>query len=204
MPTVWRMGRARFLAVEDEPLVLRCISRALSTVGEVAACARASEAMAAIERDEAWTAVFLDVTLPDGSGLDLLRAIRARMPYVRAMVLTGRHEHALANTAHDMNAAYVLKPIEAARIIQFAKGIALPDKIDHWAATWRVRYSFSESEADVLRRCALGQDRRTIARQRGCSEQTVKKHAANLLRQTKEDGSLQEAAARMLREIANT
>ena len=67
----------KILVVEDEPKVSRLIERALTeqayTVRAVATCAAARDALA----DSPYDAVVLDLGLPDGDGLELLREWRA-------------------------------------------------------------------------------------------------------------------------------
>jgi DNA-binding NarL/FixJ family response regulator len=67
---------------------------------------------------------------------------------------------------------------------------------------WATRYRLTEVEEEILRRAALGQTRRQIAKDRGCSEATVKKHVANMLPRMG-DASLQGALVRLLREVAS-
>jgi DNA-binding NarL/FixJ family response regulator len=67
-------------------------------------------------------------------------------------------------------------------------------------AVWAERYGLTDSEGDVLRRCALGESREAIVAARGTSMLTLQKHASNMLRRTL-DESLQAAAARLLREV---
>ncbi|MFG1392588.1 response regulator [Xanthobacter agilis] len=78
----------RILVVEDDPVLLNGLKVGLglsgATVDEVSTCADARAALASSRFD----AVVLDLMLPDGSGLDLLAALRARDDATPVLLLT--------------------------------------------------------------------------------------------------------------------
>lgn len=78
----------RILVVEDDPILMDGLKVGLgltgATVDDVDTCADARAALAAGRFD----AVVLDVMLPDGSGLDLLAALRARGDATPVLLLT--------------------------------------------------------------------------------------------------------------------
>ncbi len=80
----------RILAVEDDAVLMNGLQVGLSlrgfTVDAVATCADAQEALLASVFD----AVVLDLMLPDGSGLDVLSALRRRGVPVPVLLLTAR------------------------------------------------------------------------------------------------------------------
>lgn len=57
-----------------------------------------------------WSALFIDVTLPDGSGLDVLGYARAHGCMAPALVFTGSHDSATINRAFDARARFLVKP----------------------------------------------------------------------------------------------
>ncbi len=84
-----RMVPPRILVVEDEPLVSMMAAEALDEAGfAVEEAASAAEALAKLRREsEVFDAVILDMRLPDGTGDNLareLRAMRADLPIVIA------------------------------------------------------------------------------------------------------------------------
>src|SRR6476619_5901063 len=73
-----RAGGGTILIVDDSLTVRMDLAEAFQQMGFVVRpCATGAAARAALERG-AIDAVVLDVNLPDGSGIDLLREIRAR------------------------------------------------------------------------------------------------------------------------------
>ena len=77
----------RVLLVEDDPVLTGVLRASLGDAGHVvdAAC-RAGEAEH-LWRVQPYDAVLLDLNLPDGSGLQVLRSARARRPHAG----TGAH-----------------------------------------------------------------------------------------------------------------
>lgn len=80
----------RVLVVEDDTVLLNGLQVGLGlagfTVEAVANCADASAALATSEFDS----IVLDLMLPDGSGLDILEALRRRQSKVPVLLLTAR------------------------------------------------------------------------------------------------------------------
>ena len=80
----------RVLVVEDDPVLLNGLEVGLGmagyTVETVSTCADASAALDTSDFD----AVVLDLMLPDGSGLDVLAALRGQASKVPVLLLTAR------------------------------------------------------------------------------------------------------------------
>lgn len=81
----------RILVVEDDAILREGLASGLAldghTVDDVAWCADAREAIAGYKYD----AIVLDIGLPDGSGLDLLREWRKRGVVTPVLLLTARN-----------------------------------------------------------------------------------------------------------------
>ena len=121
---------ARFLVVDDDVLVGRQLVRVVRAFGEAIVAGSVSGAMAMLAERVAWDGFFVDLGLPDGSGLDVVGAARTAFPGKRAMVLTGNVEPRLINAVHDLGACYVVKPVEVARIERFCFEITTPSATD--------------------------------------------------------------------------
>jgi len=84
------MNHAKLLIVEDESRLAANLRRGLEELGaEVTIAAGAKAAAAAIDR-AGFEAIVLDLQLPDGDGLELLRALRARGVAIPVLILTAR------------------------------------------------------------------------------------------------------------------
>jgi two-component system, LytTR family, response regulator len=108
----------RVLIADDEPLIRLGIRRALGAMPAVTVageCGGVADAVAAIERDTP-DLVVLDVQMPGGTGLDVVRALGpSRMPAV--IFVTAFDAYAVQ--AFEINAVdYVLKPFDPERLQQ--------------------------------------------------------------------------------------
>ena len=105
------MDTLRCIVVDDEPLALMQIARyAERTDGleVVATCYDAAEALAALERAERVDLMFLDVNMPDMSGMELARSLSPEQPLVR--FTTAYSEYAVEGFKVEA-VDYLTKPI---------------------------------------------------------------------------------------------
>jgi CheY-like chemotaxis protein len=113
------MDARRFLVVEDDDAFARSFVRLLAPWGNTTRVATVSDAMAALAPHPGWSALFVDLQLPDGSGLDVLDQFRRAYPSVPALVITGHSEPSAINRAYDLEADYIVKPFESERLRRF-------------------------------------------------------------------------------------
>ena len=110
------MPRLRVLIADDEPLIRLGIRRALEAMAGITVsgeCGAVADVVASIERD-APDLVVLDVQMPGGTGLDVVRTLGpSRMPPV--IFVTAFDAYAVQ--AFEVNAVdYVLKPFDPERL----------------------------------------------------------------------------------------
>lgn len=101
----------RVLMVEDDPVIARTLQLGLAYRGfEVTPCETAREGLETFSR-ERFELVLLDVALPDGSGYDVCREIRARDADVPVLMLTARLDEQSAVQGLEAGADdYLRKP----------------------------------------------------------------------------------------------
>jgi len=101
----------RILLVDDEPLLRRAFRALLESAGhEVGEAGTAAEALAKATAEKP-DLVFLDLGLPDGSGLDVARAITAEQG-TRVVALTGRSDQGIAAACRAAGCvAHLIKPV---------------------------------------------------------------------------------------------
>lgn len=106
------------LIVEDDKTFLERLARALEGRGfAVTSCGSVAEGVAQIGQSAPAFAV-VDLRLGDGSGLEVVSALKRKRPDARAVVLTGYGNIATAVTAVKMGAVdYLSKPAEADDVI---------------------------------------------------------------------------------------
>jgi len=111
----------RLLIVDDEPHIGLLLRLQLETRGYELMLARSLfEARAALRADEAERpqAVLLDLHLPDGYGIDLLRELRERPATAElpVMVLTAEGEERVLAEARGLGALTVTKPFSPTKL----------------------------------------------------------------------------------------
>jgi two-component system, response regulator RegA len=105
------------LVVEDDDFLRQRLVRALSDRG-FAAQGAASVAEALVKSEEAPELAIVDLRIGDASGLDVLRALLAKDPATRVVMLTGYGSIATAVEAMRLGAAhYLTKPADADQIL---------------------------------------------------------------------------------------
>ena len=111
------------LLVDDDEALLSRLTKALTarnyvvwparTVAEALACARTESAEAAV----------VDLRLPDGHGLDLVRELHAIDATTRIVVLTGYGAIATAVQSLKLGASnYLTKPVDADQVVAALEG----------------------------------------------------------------------------------
>lgn len=103
----------RLLLVEDDPMLGAAIERGLRVGGYAIDWAETGEAALAAARAQAYDAILLDIGLPDGSGIDVLRDLRAARDLTPVIIITAsgrldRKVEGLDAGADD----YVVKPFD--------------------------------------------------------------------------------------------
>lgn len=102
----------RILLIEDEPLLGEAVATHLKkahAVDWLQCLDTASEAIRAI----AYDLILLDLNLPDGNGLDLLRLVRGSGQHVPVIIITAQDQ--IRDRIEGLNAGaddYVLKPFD--------------------------------------------------------------------------------------------
>jgi DNA-binding response OmpR family regulator len=110
--------RRRILIVDDEPQITEVLKAYLEREGMIVeVCANVADAMSALERF-APDVLVLDITLPDGSGLDVLRAASSPNARIPTIMLTARAEEADRIIGLELGADdYVTKPFSARELV---------------------------------------------------------------------------------------
>lgn len=159
--------------------------RGIETIGTAATIADAEEALRGLAPDVA----VIDVQLPDGSGLQLVRKLRAENPEVRVLIYTGAEEVAFLADALESGAqGFVLKLggikqlIEALHIVAGGERYvdpAIRALLDAEADGKPLLLTKREGEVfDLLARGLTGEE---IATRLTISAETVRTHIRNAM-----------------------
>ncbi|MBI2215946.1 MAG: sigma-54-dependent Fis family transcriptional regulator [Candidatus Rokubacteria bacterium] len=106
------MEAAKVIVVDDEPAILNLLKEALGKWGYQVVCASNGAEALDMLRNGLFDAALTDVRMPDMSGLDLLRAIKAHDESIEVVIMTGYPTissavEALREGAYD----YLSKPL---------------------------------------------------------------------------------------------
>jgi len=192
-----RTAVIRLLIVDDHPVVARGIGLALSRypeiriVGVAATIAEATRIAAAEELDVA----LLDLGLPDGSGIDLAKRLRAVHPDVAIVIFSGDDSDlALLAAVEAGSCGYVLKtePVEAVataveraaagETLFSAETLAHLFRLrQHRSADARERPALTAREREVLELMAEGIDSKGMASRLRIGLHTVRRHSQNVI-----------------------
>ncbi|KXF87817.1 LuxR family transcriptional regulator [Rhodococcus ruber Chol-4] len=186
----------RVFLVDDHEIVRRGLVDLLDSVPDftvVGEAASVGEALARIPGSGAEVAV-LDVRLPDGNGVELCRELRARMPELRALMLTSyADDEALFDAIMAGASGFVLKQILGTDLVSairtVADGGSLLDSRATAALMERIRASrtadplaeLSDQERAVFELIGEGLTNREIAERLFLAEKTIKNYVSRLL-----------------------
>lgn len=142
---------ARILVVEDEYKVAEALREGLEgedyEVAVAGTCAVASRLLA----DGAVDVVLLDLTLPDGDGLDLLKAVRERGKDVSVLALTARDGLDDRVLGLDCGAdAYLTKPFAFSEVLAYTRAL-----LRRGRAVEPNRLAIADLEMDVATRTVV-------------------------------------------------
>jgi two-component system, NarL family, response regulator DevR len=193
------VANVRAFLLDDHELVRRGIRDILSAapdievVGEAATAAEGRARILELRPDVA----VLDARLPDGSGIDVCRDIRAADSEIRALILTSYDDDSAMLTAILAGAAgYILKDVRGIDLVdalrQVAAGRSLLDPVKTARVLERVRRSddqqpvpaelkvLSAREREVLALIAEGLTNREMADRLVLTETTVKTYVSRV------------------------
>jgi two-component system response regulator DevR len=187
----------RVFVLDDHEIVRRGVAELigaepdLEVVGEASTAAEAIRRIPAAQPDVA----VLDARLPDGSGIEVCREVRAEHPEIRCLILTSYDDDEAIFAAVLAGASgYVLKQIRAAHLLdairQVAAGRSLLDPDVTEALLRRIRNgtkedprlaSLNEQERRILDLITEGLTNREIGERLFLAEKTVKNNVSVLL-----------------------
>ena len=111
-------GVQRVLVVDDEPNLLEGIKMAFeSEARDVTACRTFEDARSRLLSED-FDCLVTDVRLGAFNGLQLAVIARDRNPGIGIVVFSGFDDPVLRQEAARLNAAYVLKPVTAERLLE--------------------------------------------------------------------------------------
>ncbi len=200
MSTAVRSEPIRVLIVDDHTVVRLGLRTLLSHTAGFRVVGEAQTVAEAVQLNEQTRpdVVLMDVRLPDGSGVEACRRIKADHPDTRVVMLTSySDEEAIVGAVMAGASGYLLKQADAERLTQSIRDAAAGDStLDPRAAgallTQFRELSAKQAEAELagltdrerrmLALIAEGYTNRAIGEVLHLSEKTVRNHVSQLLR----------------------
>jgi DNA-binding NtrC family response regulator len=141
------MSKGSILVVDDEAEIRESLEALLSSEGYRVMGAETGEAGLAKLEEQPFDLLLLDVSLPDRNGLELLREIRQRDPYLSVVLITAYGSIDMARAAFKSGAQdYITKPWSndelLAQVAQAVEGRRLREENVQLKRALKQRYNF--------------------------------------------------------------
>ncbi|MEV4577506.1 response regulator transcription factor [Nonomuraea jabiensis] len=187
----------RVFLVDDHEVVRRGVAALLESEDDIEVIGEAGTAESAIARIVALKpdVAVLDVRLPDGTGVDVCREVRSRVPGLACLMLTSfGDDDALFGAVMAGAAGYVLKQIHGSDLVGAVRTVALGQslldpqttaamlqRLRDQAARKDPLAALSDQERHILDLIGEGLTNRQIGERLFLAEKTVKNYVSNLL-----------------------
>lgn len=176
----------RIILADDHPPLRAGLAAILNSHPEFQVVAEAGCGREVMESKEAADLYIMDLRMPDGDGIQTIKALIARDPAARVLVLTTFDNeedifHALESGARGYLLKDTTKEELIAAVLQIHQGERyLPQAVASRLADRLVRPSLTPRELDVLRLVSRGRTNKEMASAMFISEETVKTHMKSL------------------------
>jgi DNA-binding NarL/FixJ family response regulator len=180
----------RVVCVDDHPMIIEGLAAVINRQVDMVAVGSAgsvSEAIAVFDRERP-DVMLMDLRLGDANGVEAIRAIRAKHPSARIVVLTVcQGDEDVFRAIEAGAAAYVLKEEfseQLVRVIREAHSgevVQMRPELEERLAKRASEPSLTAREIEVLQLVSLGLRNKEIGAVLGVAEDTARVHVKNIL-----------------------
>ncbi len=186
----------RVLIADDHPIVRQGLRQILSEISDMAVAGEAVNGQEALDQVRAggWDVLVLDITMPDRSGLDILRELKHQQPDLPVLVLSIHAEEQFAvrllkagasgyltkENAPDELVKAIRKVVDGGKYISQSLAESLAFSLDV-ASDGPRHETLSDREFQVLQLVASGKTLTEIAEELSLSAKTVSTYRSRLL-----------------------
>ncbi len=187
-------GVMRVLVIDDHAVVRQGLSLLLSSDQEngvvVFEAANSAEALRLLEESDGFELILLDLMLPDGAGVSLLKEVRRLVPHAPTIVVSASEDPRDVQKALQSGAnGYLPKSatpgtIRSAIRMVLGGDVYIPPFVIGRDTRADV-VTLTQRQLETLEYLAKGSPNKVIANHMGVSEKTVKAHLTALFRELK-------------------
>ena len=189
--------KTKVLLVDDHPLVREWLTNLINEEADFEVCGQAGDARAALELIGTLSPriAVVDISLDGGSGLELIKDIKAQHPKVDAIVLSMHDESLYAERAMRAGAAgYIMKREATSKVLDAIRtvtkgGLFFSNNVNALLAQKLMQRvgeqpasvaSLSDRELEVFQMLGRGLNTRQISEQMNVSFKTVQAYCARI------------------------
>jgi FixJ family two-component response regulator len=191
--------------VEDEEPQIRVLTRLLKTRFQIESARTIAQANALISTPPPFAGVILDITLPDGSGIDLLAELRGKGLAAPVLILSGYFEKPLVARAQFLGAEYLPKPPDAGHMLAFAQRVSAfarsnDPRAQKFIETFARVHKLTGRQTEIVALAAANIPREEMLIRMGVGHETLKTQIRAVLRKSR-DRTLAALIARLYKEM---
>jgi DNA-binding NarL/FixJ family response regulator len=179
----------RVLSVDDHPLLREGLAAIINGQADMTLVAQASNAQEAVQQYRKCRpdVTLMDLRLPDQSGIDAMKAIRAEFSDARVIMLTTFEGDMEVQRALEAGArGYMLKSTPPKELVEVIRQVhagkkRIPAQLAAQLAEHMSDDTLTSREVEVLNQIAGGNRNRDIAEKLFITEETVKVHIKHIM-----------------------
>jgi two-component system invasion response regulator UvrY len=187
----------RVLIADDHAVVRQGLKQILGDTPEMAVAGEATNGQEVLDkvRAETWDVVILDISMPDRSGLDILKQLRSERPKLPVLVLSMYSEDQFAMRVLKAGASgYLTKDSASDELVKAVRKVASGGKYVSPFLAEKLAFeigsdanklpheTLSDREFQVLRMIATGKAVGEIAAELSLSPKTISTYRARLMK----------------------
>ena len=194
----------RVIVVDDHPSYAHGLASLLRVLGGIDVVAITHDAEMGVEyaAEHRPDVVLMDIRLPERSGIEATRQIRAKCPEVKVAILTASNEPSDITDAISAGAAgYLLKQSDAGQLVAGIKAVAAgqtvmePSLLSAFPDARRDENLLTEMDVRLLKLLSAGLELSAVARQLDVSLSTVKRQIVQVQRKLGASNRIQAVVA---------